>query len=47
MQLDYKCTLMNPHCAKRSDEISENEGEQLSKICQEAGLTLEQLHGQS
>jgi hypothetical protein len=21
MSSDYKCTMMNPHCAKRSDEI--------------------------
>jgi hypothetical protein len=21
MPLDYKCTMMNPHCVKRSDEI--------------------------
>jgi hypothetical protein len=47
MPSDYKCTMMNPHCAKRSDEILENEDEQMSKFCQEAGLTLEQLHGQS
>jgi hypothetical protein len=24
---NYKCTMMNPHCAKRSDEILENEDE--------------------
>jgi hypothetical protein len=27
MLLDYKCTMMNPHFAKRSDEILENEDE--------------------
>jgi hypothetical protein len=44
---DYKCTMMNTHCAKRSNEILENEDEQLSKFYQEAGLSLEQLRGQS
>jgi hypothetical protein len=39
--------MMNPHCAKRSDKILENENEQVIKFCQEAGLSLEQLHGQS
>jgi hypothetical protein len=38
---------MNPHCAKRSDEILENEDEQMSKFCVEAWVSLEQLHGQS
>jgi hypothetical protein len=47
MPSDYKCTMMNPHCAKRSYETLENEDEQMRKFCQEAGLTLEQLHGQS
>jgi hypothetical protein len=47
MPLDYKCTMMNPHCTKRLDEILENEDEQMRKFCQETGLTLEQLHGQS
>jgi hypothetical protein len=44
---DYKCTIQNPHCAKRADEILENEDEQMLKFYQEAGLALEQLHGQS
>jgi hypothetical protein len=39
--------MMNPHCAKRSDKILENENEQMIKFCQEAGLSLEQLRGQS
>jgi hypothetical protein len=39
--------MMNLHCAKRSDEILENEDEQMLKFCQEAGLSLQQLHGQS
>jgi hypothetical protein len=47
MSSDYKHTMMNPHCGKRSDEIFENEDEQMIKFCQEAGLSLEQLHGQS
>jgi hypothetical protein len=47
MSSDYKHTMMNLHCAKRADEILENEGEQMSKFCQEAGLSLEQLHVQS
>jgi hypothetical protein len=47
MMLDYKRTMMNPHCAKMSDKILENEDEQISKFCLEAGLSLEQLHGQS
>jgi hypothetical protein len=47
MSSDYKHTMQNPHCAKRSDEILENEDEQMLKFCQEAGLSLEQLHGQS
>jgi hypothetical protein len=47
MPSDYKHTMMNPHCAKRSYEILENEDEQMIKFCQEARLTLEQLHGQS
>jgi hypothetical protein len=44
---DYKHTMWNLHCAKRSDEILENEDEQMLKLCQEAKLLLEQLHGQS
>jgi hypothetical protein len=44
---NYKCTMMNPHCAKRSYDILENEDEQMIKFCHEAGLSLEQLHGQS
>jgi hypothetical protein len=47
MPSDYKCTMINLHCAKRSDEILENEDEQMIKFCQEEGLSLEQLHGQS
>jgi hypothetical protein len=47
MSSDYKRTMMNLHCAKRSDEILENEDEQMIKFYQEAGLSLEQLHGQS
>jgi hypothetical protein len=47
MMSDYKCTMMNTHCIKRSDEILENEDKQLIKFCQEVGLSLEQLHGQS
>jgi hypothetical protein len=47
MPSDYKCTMMNPHCAKRSDDILENGDEELSKFCLEVGLSLEQLHGQS
>jgi hypothetical protein len=46
MPSDYKRTMMDPHCAKRSNEILENEDEQMIKFCQEAGLSLEQLHGQ-
>jgi hypothetical protein len=46
MPPDYKHTMMNPHCAKRSDEILENEDEQILKFCQEAGLLVEQLHSQ-
>jgi chaperonin GroEL (HSP60 family) len=47
MQSDYKCTMMNPHCAKMSNEILENEDDQMSKFCLEAELSLEQLHGQT
>jgi hypothetical protein len=47
MPSDYKCTMMNLHCAKRSDEILENEDKQMIKFHQEAALSLEQLHGQS
>jgi hypothetical protein len=32
MPSDYKCTMMNPHCAKRSDEILENVDKQMSKF---------------
>jgi hypothetical protein len=35
---DYKRTMQNLHCAKRSDEILHNEDEQMYKLCQEAGL---------
>jgi hypothetical protein len=44
---DYKHTRQSPHFAKRSDEILENEDEQMLKFCQEVGLSVEQLHGQS
>jgi hypothetical protein len=37
--------MINMHCAKRTDEILENEDEQMIKFCQEVGLSLEQLHG--
>jgi hypothetical protein len=47
MPSDYKRTIQNPHCAKRSDDILENEDEQMLKFFQEVGLSLEQLHGQS
>jgi hypothetical protein len=47
MPLDYKCTIMNAHYAKRSDENLENEDEQMIKFYQGVGLSLEQLHGQS
>jgi hypothetical protein len=47
MSSDYKHTIQNLHCAKWSDEIVENEDEQMLKFCQEAGLSLEQLCGQS
>jgi hypothetical protein len=47
MSSDYKRTMVNLHCAKRADDILENEDEQMSKVCQEGGLTIEQLHGQS
>jgi LPS O-antigen subunit length determinant protein (WzzB/FepE family) len=47
MSSDYKHTIMNLHCANRSDEILENEDEQMRQFCLEAGLSLEQLHGQS
>jgi hypothetical protein len=46
MLSDYKCTMMNPHCEKWSDEILENENEQMSQFCLEAGLSLEKLHSQ-
>jgi hypothetical protein len=44
---DYKHTMQNLHCAKMSDEISQNEDEQMLKFYQETGLSVEQLHGQS
>jgi hypothetical protein len=44
---DYKRTMQNLHCAKRLDEILQNEDEQMLKFCQAAGLSVEQLHGQS
>jgi hypothetical protein len=46
LPLDYKCTMQNLHCAMRSDEILQNEDEQKLKFCQEAGLSVEQQHGQ-
>jgi hypothetical protein len=39
--------MQDPHCAKRSGEILENEDEQMLKFYQEGRLSLEQLHGQS
>jgi hypothetical protein len=45
--LDYKRIIQNLHCVKRSDEILQNEDEQMLKFYQEAGLSVEQLHGQS
>jgi hypothetical protein len=47
MSSDYKCTMQNLHCAKSSDEILQNKDEQMLKLYQEAGLSVEQLHGQS
>jgi hypothetical protein len=44
---DYKRTMQNPHCAKRSDEILQNQDEQMLNFIQETGLLVEQLHGQS
>jgi hypothetical protein len=44
---DYKRTIQNLHCAKRSGEILQNEDEQMLKFYQEARLSVEQLHGQS
>jgi hypothetical protein len=38
---DYKCTMQNPHCVKRSDEILQNEDEQMLKFYQEAELSVE------
>jgi hypothetical protein len=35
------------YCVKRSDKILQNENEQMLKFCQQAGLSVEQLHGQS
>jgi hypothetical protein len=32
MPSDYKCTMHNPHCAKRPDEILENEDKQMLKF---------------
>jgi hypothetical protein len=43
---DYKCTMQNLHCTKRSDEILQNQDEQMLKFLQETGLSVEQLHGQ-
>jgi hypothetical protein len=47
MLSDYKHTMQNPHCANRSDEILENKDEQMRRFCQEAWLSVEQLHDQS
>jgi hypothetical protein len=44
---EYKHTMHNLYYAKRSDEILQNENEQMLKFCQEVGLSVEQLHGQS
>jgi hypothetical protein len=46
MPSEYKCTMKNLHCAKRSYTILQNEDEQMLKFLQEAGLSMEQLHGQ-
>jgi hypothetical protein len=46
MPSEYKCTMKNLHCAKRSYTILQNEDEQMLKFLQEAGLSIEQLHGQ-
>jgi hypothetical protein len=35
------------YCVKRSDKILQNEDEQMLKFCQQTGLSVEQLHGQS
>jgi TorA maturation chaperone TorD len=47
MLSDYKHTMQNLHCANRSDEIIENKDEQMRRFCQEAWLSVEQLHDQS
>jgi hypothetical protein len=39
--------MQNLHCPKRSDEILQNEDEQMLKFYREVGLSIEQLHGQS
>jgi hypothetical protein len=39
--------MQNPHCVKRSDEILQNQDEQMLKFLQEIGLSVEQLHDQS
>jgi hypothetical protein len=44
---DYKRTMQNLYCVKRSDEILQNEDEQMLTFCQEAGLSVKQVHGQS
>jgi hypothetical protein len=36
MLSDYKCTMHNPHYAKRLGEVLENEDEQMLKFYQEA-----------
>jgi hypothetical protein len=41
----YKRTMQNLRCAKRSDEILQDE--QMLKFCKEVGLSVEQLYDQS
>jgi hypothetical protein len=38
--------MQNLHCAKRSNEILQNEDEQMLNCCQEVGLSVKQLHVQ-
>jgi hypothetical protein len=47
MLSNYKRTMQNPHCIKRSCEILENDDKQMLKFYEETGLSLEQLHDQS
>jgi hypothetical protein len=37
MPSDYKCTMQNLHCAKRSDEILQNQDEQCSNSAKKQG----------